>query len=278
MNKQTLQLSITPVSCQEWPVIENMFAATFQHDIYFPLMRRRLNLARQFSCVSTTISTLLAGNVYLLRADNYPAGFLLLKKTGDKQKHLHYVAVAPEFRQQGLGRELVSFAIKAAHEHGADIFLETEVGSPAMKLYSSLGFTVDNQFHIFSLVSPAVLPGEQTTTVELRTVEENRSILTRAKEWLLGYNASVLACNSETKMPLNFHICRPASGGFGIIHCNLHSNSIELLYQILPQLAFHMKNSGGAYLVLSGADWVNLDSPWLCKRTDYVTMTRKHQA
>jgi len=52
--------------------------------------------------------------------------------------HLHYLAVTSEFRRQGLGRELTGFAIKVANEYGADISLETEAESPAMKLYMSV--------------------------------------------------------------------------------------------------------------------------------------------
>lgn len=277
-DKQTRPVSITPISRQEWPVLETMFAAAFQHDIYFPLMQRRLTLARKISCFSPSISRLFAGDVYLLRVDNCPAGFLILKNTGSKQVHLHYVAVAPEFRGQGLGRQLVCFAIQAAHEQSADIFLETEADSPAKKLYSSLGFIVGNRFHVFRLVLPAVSPGEQTTAVELIPVAEDKSILTRVKEWLLGYKeACLLAGKSQTKTPLRFHICRPTSGGAGIIHCKLHGNSNKLLHQILPQLALHMKNLGGAYLVLNSTEQAKIDSLCLRERIDYVTMTRKYQ-
>ncbi|SDF37727.1 GNAT family N-acetyltransferase [Sporomusa acidovorans] len=122
INKQSQQLSITRVACQDWPVIKKMFAAAFEHDIYFVLMKRRLRLAQIFSCLSAKMSALLVGNVYLLRSDNEPAGFLILKKLGDKQMHLHYIAVAPEFRGQGLGRELTAFAINIAQECDNDIY------------------------------------------------------------------------------------------------------------------------------------------------------------
>ncbi|MBP2635364.1 MAG: Acetyltransferase domain [Firmicutes bacterium] len=277
-HKQSEQLSITAVSCQDWPVIEKMFADAFQHDIYFTLMQRRLRLAQKFSCLSAKMSALLAGNIYLLWSDNEPAGFLILKKLGDKQMHLHYVAVAPEFRRQGLGRELTVFAINAARECGADIFLETEADSPAMQLYNSLGFSVDNQFPIFRLVLPAALPNEAQAAAQLIPVEEDKGIRTRAKEWLLGYKASVLACNLPAEMPLSFHICQPAAGSAAIIHCNLHGASNDLLYQTLPHLALHMKNSDGAYLVVSGAVGADIVSTWLGNRINYVTMTRKQQA
>lgn len=138
MEKQAHKLSITPAVRQDWPVIEKMFSATFQTDIFFPLMKRRLYLAKKSSRFSKSIATLFAGNVYLLRSDNRPTGFIMLKKTGDKQMHLHYLAVTSEFRRQGLGRELTGFAIKVANEYGADISLETEAESPAMKLYMSV--------------------------------------------------------------------------------------------------------------------------------------------
>ncbi|MDF2855253.1 MAG: Acetyltransferase domain [Neobacillus sp.] len=278
MEKQAHQLSITPAARQDWPVIEKIFVESFQTDIFFPLMKRRLDLAKKSSRFSKSISALFAGNVYLLRSDNRPAGFIMLKKTVDKLLHLHYVAVAPEFRRQGLGREMVGFALKVAHEYGADISLETEVDSPAMTLYNSLGFRVDNQFHIYSLVSPSAPPGGQKSAVELMHVEDTKGMLTLAKEWLLGYRSSVLACISLEKTPLRFRVCRPTSGSADIIHCSLSGGSNELLFQTLPHLAFRMNNPGGAYLVvLSGADQAKIDSPWLRDRIDYVTMTKKHQ-
>lgn len=278
MEKQAHKLSITPAVRQDWSVIEKMFSAAFQTDIFFPLMKRRLYLAKKSSRFSKSIATLFAGNVYLLWSDNRPTGFIMLKKTGDKQMHLHYLAVASEFRRQGLGRELTGFAIKVANEYGADISLETEADSPAMKLYSSLGFSVDNQFHIYSLVSPSALPGGQETAVELLPVEDAKGMFMLAKEWLLGYKSSVLVCSPHEEISLSFRVCTPTLGGSEIIHCSLSGGSNELLYQTLPHLAFRMNNPGGDYLVLSVTDQANLDSPWLRDRTDYVTMIKKHRS
>lgn len=271
------ELVITPAVHQDWPAFENMFAAAFQTDIYYPLMKRRLDLAKKFYRLSKTIATLFVGNVYLLRLGNRPIGFIMLKKIGDKKMHLHYVAVAPEFRRQGLGKELVGFVIKIASECGCDLYLETEADSPAMKLYSSLGFGVDGQFHIYRLVAPSASTAGQTTDAELIPVNDNKGMLTLAKERLLGYRSSVLRCNLRGENPLSFRICSPTSGSAAIIHCSHSGGDNELLYQALPHLAFSMNTPSGAYLVLSGGEQAIMASPWLGNRSDYVTMTKKHQ-
>lgn len=276
IEKQAQQLCITPAICQDWPVIEKMFADAFQTDIYFQLMKCRLDLAKTYSRFSKSIAVLFAGHTYLLRMGSKPAGFLMLKKNSDKLMHLHYIAIAPEFREQGLGRELVSFALKIARECGADIFLEAEAGSAAMALYSSLGFSADNQFHIYGLVPPSV-PSAGAKNIELIPLEDTKGMIMRTKEWLLGYQATVLAYNPQAGKPLTFRVCRPTSGSAVIIHCNLSSSNSEVLQQALPHLACHVNSPCGSYLVLSGVDRTQIASPWLRDRIDYVTMSKKQR-
>lgn len=269
-----LGASITPAVRQDWPVIEKMFADMFHNDIYFPLMQRRLKLARQFSGISSAIAALFAGKVYVVRANKQMAGFLILKKTSAKQMHLHYLAVAPEFRRQGLGGKLVNFAGCVAQELGADIFLETEAGSSAMKLYSSLGFRVDSQFHIYRLVTQAVLPDRQKPAVALTQVKAAKGLLTLAKEWLLGYSSSIWTSVLSAGRPLYFHVTD--SGSSRIIHCRLYDGSKGLLGKILPHLAFWLYDFAVVFLVLSGTE-AELASTWLCDRIDYVTMMKTYQ-
>lgn len=55
---------------------------------------------------------------------------------------IHLLAVHPDFRGMGLGREMVAFAIEAARKRGAEkICLDvTEGNLPAERLYASMGF------------------------------------------------------------------------------------------------------------------------------------------
>lgn len=52
------------------------------------------------------------------------------------------IAVSPEFRRQGAGREILSFLLKKAWEHGAEsVFLEVRISNTAARaLYRSAGF------------------------------------------------------------------------------------------------------------------------------------------
>lgn len=70
------------------------------------------------------------------------AGFVLFRSLGDFAEILT-VAVAPEYRRQGLGRMLLRHAVRKAREAGAErLLLEVQDGNlPAMRLYEKLGMT-----------------------------------------------------------------------------------------------------------------------------------------
>lgn len=230
VGKRGRQLNITPVTHQDWLVFDKMFTESFQADIFYPLMKRRLDLAKRVLCFSKSVFALFAGTIYILRSDNRPAGFIMLKKINDKHLHLHYVAVASEFRRQGLGWAMVSFVLEVARVNGADISLETEAGSPAMALYSSLGFNTDSSFHIYSLVS-TFSQADRISAVGLLSVNNATGVITQAKEWLVGTRSSVFMYNTQEGAQLSFRVSRPRFGGACIIHCSLSGVSCELLYK-----------------------------------------------
>ena len=70
-----------------------------------------------------------------------------------RKGHIVSVAVLPEYRRQGIGRELVTSATKALELHGAEeCFLEVRTANEeAVKLYKDMGFdtvrTVSHYYH-----------------------------------------------------------------------------------------------------------------------------------
>jgi len=70
-----------------------------------------------------------------------PAGFVLWRIAGDEAEILS-VAVLPPWRGTGLGRAMMSAALEAAGQAGADsMFLEVAADNqPARSLYAVLGF------------------------------------------------------------------------------------------------------------------------------------------
>lgn len=69
-----------------------------------------------------------------------PSGFVLTRHAADEEELL-LIAVSPEHRGQGFGRELVEHLCLRARERGVTrIFLEMRQGNPAEQLYRSAGF------------------------------------------------------------------------------------------------------------------------------------------
>ena len=70
-----------------------------------------------------------------------PAGFILVRQVADEAEVLT-VVVSPEFRRRGIGKILMTEAIRrAAHAGGAAMFLEVaEDNAEAGALYAGMGF------------------------------------------------------------------------------------------------------------------------------------------
>lgn len=68
------------------------------------------------------------------------AGFVLTRHAADEEELL-LIAVAPQFRNRGLGEKLIQHLFAAARERGVcRIFLEMRRGNPAISLYQKVGF------------------------------------------------------------------------------------------------------------------------------------------
>lgn len=73
-------------------------------------------------------------------ANGEAAGFTLSRGAADEEELL-LLAVAPKYRQRGIGTKLLSRYIEQAHSRGAlKLFLEMRDGNSAQGLYSRLGF------------------------------------------------------------------------------------------------------------------------------------------
>jgi ribosomal-protein-alanine N-acetyltransferase len=66
------------------------------------------------------------------------AGFLVTRRTAEGEAEILNLAVAPDFRRQGIARALMCTFL---HGFRGDVFLEVRgSNSPARRLYKSLGF------------------------------------------------------------------------------------------------------------------------------------------
>ena len=72
--------------------------------------------------------------------DNRAAGFILARRAPGEEELL-LIAVAPEFRSNGIGRLLIERFAPNARAAGAErVFLEMRANNPAERLYRSCGF------------------------------------------------------------------------------------------------------------------------------------------
>lgn len=70
----------------------------------------------------------------------HPSGFVMTRHAADEEELL-LIAVSPEHRGQGFGRELIERLFAQARKRGVSrIFLEMRQGNPAEHLYRSAGF------------------------------------------------------------------------------------------------------------------------------------------
>ena len=105
-------------------------SSVFESDAWSPdAMRAELGSRHTFYLVAESDG----------RVDGY-AG--LLAPIGSSQADIQTIAVVPEARRRGLGRELVTALLAEATTRGArEIFLEVRADNPnAQALYESLGF------------------------------------------------------------------------------------------------------------------------------------------
>ena len=81
------------------------------------------------------------GSVLMGEIDGQIAGFIVARAVGPEWE-IENIAVAPDFRRQGIGRQLVAAVIaQARQEDAAAIYLEVrESNTAARGLYSSFGF------------------------------------------------------------------------------------------------------------------------------------------
>lgn len=81
--------------------------------------------------------------IYVMRTAEAPvAAFCAFWKVGD-QAHVNQLAVRPDLRGRGLGRQLIeAVAVEAAHLGATSLTLEVrESNAPALRLYERTGFS-----------------------------------------------------------------------------------------------------------------------------------------
>lgn len=90
--------------------------------------------------LSTTHALLLDAQGNIAQTPDETIGFVLSRLVLDEEELL-LVAIAPEYRGQGLGKRLIECSAAAARENGAtQVFLEMRANNPAERIYRAAGF------------------------------------------------------------------------------------------------------------------------------------------
>lgn len=82
-------------------------------------------------------------NIKVLRRDGKIAGFTTYYKKNYYEGVIQFIAVAPDFRRQGLATKLTVYAIDQLFKMGLPkVTLTTRRNNPARRIYEGLGFTM----------------------------------------------------------------------------------------------------------------------------------------
>ncbi|RZJ63526.1 MAG: N-acetyltransferase [Flavobacterium sp.] len=101
-----------------------------------------INKAINYALDKLYPDTKTGGNILVAEKDGVIAGVVVLNETGMggyiPENILVYIATDPNFRGQGIGKQLMQTAMEVSN---GDIALHVEPDNPAKGLYESLGFT-----------------------------------------------------------------------------------------------------------------------------------------
>ncbi len=101
---------------------------------------------------------------YLATVEDRIVGFLILNLEGAFVGYLQTVCVAPEWRRQGIGRRLVTFAEDRIFREAPNVFLcVSSFNSDARRLYERLGYEIVGELEDYIVRGHAEILFRKTT-------------------------------------------------------------------------------------------------------------------
>ena len=101
-----------------------------------------ITLVRDYEASVATLSVP-TKEVYLAMIEEQIAGFTILNMQGGFIGYVQTLCVAPEFRNKGIGSELISFAEQRIFKETPNVFICVSSFNPkAIRLYQRLGYEV----------------------------------------------------------------------------------------------------------------------------------------
>ena len=110
-----------------------------------------LTLGRTFDdCLRVIVEP--AKEVYVARAGKEVAGFIVVDMRGLLRGYIQIIAVHPDYRSGGIGRQLIAYAEERIHRESPNVFLcVSSFNRDAYRLYERLGFEVTGELKDFLL-------------------------------------------------------------------------------------------------------------------------------
>ena len=137
-------ISLRPASLEDEPFLRQLFATTRADELAFMGWNENQKegfIAMQFSAQSRQYAmSYPQANHRIILSEENPIGRMMVDSM-DAAILLVDIALLPEYRNAGIGTDLIQDLLKEAAAAGKAVRLHVLASSPAMRLYERLGFS-----------------------------------------------------------------------------------------------------------------------------------------
>jgi ribosomal protein S18 acetylase RimI-like enzyme len=139
-----MPITLRPETDDDLDLLRRVYAASRDREmallISWSAAQKEEFLAQQFQAQRQHYRTHYPGASFdVIERDGAPIGRLYVARLEDEIR-LMDIALLPEFRNRGIGRELCEALLAEAREQGLVVSLHVEDDNPAKRLYERLGF------------------------------------------------------------------------------------------------------------------------------------------
>ena len=159
-----MSLSLRPIGPEDMPFLLRLYRSTREDELAMIVdwtdEQKDWFILMQFNGQHTWYQEHYVGASFdLVLVDGVPAGRLYVHRR-EKEIRLVDISFLPEFRNRGLGTNLLRDLFAEAEATGTPLTIHVEKFNPAMRLYQRLGFTCIGETGPYDLMEwkPAPLP------------------------------------------------------------------------------------------------------------------------
>jgi ribosomal protein S18 acetylase RimI-like enzyme len=143
-----MHIALRPFSPQDGEFLFHLYASTRQHEIAafgWPPAQQEAFLRMQFNAQKHWYDMAYSGADHqVIMIDDKPAGRILVFRDKDSTR-LVDIALLTEYRNQGIGTQLLLDLINACENERLPLRLQVTRNNPARHLYERLGFVITGE-------------------------------------------------------------------------------------------------------------------------------------